>query len=364
MPKPVHPKRSRTIREPGKGAPPWAGLRLRALVLSAGLGTRLRPLTAAIPKPLLPVLGASILEHTLRRLAALGCEATAINLHHLGSQIRTALGASYEGMPLHYSAEAEAQGTLGAFPPLRDFFAPADLVLLVNGDSLCRWPLARLLRHHLEAGPTASLLVASRPDPARFGGGVAIDRQGSILAFRSSDPRSTEGSRRYVFAGAHVFQPRLVAEVRPGVADIVRDLYEPALRAGARLEAVVTARPWHDLGTPSRYLEAVLDWARGHRSAPEGALYLGAGAVLAPGVSVEGSVLERGVRIEEGAEVEGSVVLEGARIGRGSRVRGSLIGPGVELPPGSVVERTLVAAPTSTSEDASLVWKPFDSAVP
>src|SRR6185295_519897 len=106
--------------------------------------------------------------------------------------------------------------------------------------------LERLLRHHLEAGPAATLLLASRPDPAAFGGGVAIDRAGSILAFRGGNPRGEPAANRFVFAGAHVFQPKLVAGVQPGFSDIVRDLYEPALRAGIRLDAVVSARPWHD----------------------------------------------------------------------------------------------------------------------
>jgi mannose-1-phosphate guanylyltransferase len=241
-------------------------------VLAAGLGTRLRPLTAQTPKPLLPVLGKSIIEHTLGRLAALGCEATAINLHHLGGQIRGALGPAFGAMPLTYSEEEEPLGTLGAFPPLRDFFAPADLILLINGDSLCRWPLERLLRHHLEAGPAATLLLASRPDPAAFGGGVAIDRTGRVLAFRRADPAGIPAAHRFVFAGAHVFRPKLVAGVAPGFSDIVRDLYEPALRTGVRLDAVVTARRWHDLGTPRRYLEAVLDWGRASKRSHQGVL--------------------------------------------------------------------------------------------
>jgi glucose-1-phosphate adenylyltransferase len=301
-----------------------------------------------------------LLGHTLRRLAAIGCEATAINLHHLGGQIRAGFGASFEGMPLTYSDEPKPLGTLGAFPPLREFFAPADLVLLINGDSLCRWPLDRLLRHHLEAGPAGTLLLASRPDPAAFGGGVAIDRAGSILAFRAGDPRGEPAAHRYVFAGAHVFQPRLVSGVKPGFADIVRDLYEPALLSGLRLDAVVTSRPWHDLGTPRRYLEAVLDWARGSRSPAKGALYRGPEGVLASAARIEGSVLEARVKIEDETSIEGSVVLSGVRIGRGSRLREVLVGPGVVLPPKTDLERCLVVAEGRSPEAASFRLAPLD----
>ena len=206
--------------------------RIRALVLAAGLGTRLRPLTDTTPKPLLPVRGVPILGHTLAQLAAVGCEAAAVNLHHLGDQIRQRFGDAHGGMPLTWSEEPELLGTLGALHPLREFLAQADLVLLVNGDSLCRWPLRRLIRRHLAGGAHATLLLTSRPDPAAFGGGVGIDRVGRILSFRPGDPERGEVVRRYVFAGAHVFSPRLLSRVGPGKADSVRDLYMPMLEEG------------------------------------------------------------------------------------------------------------------------------------
>src|SRR3954468_21730336 len=206
--------------------------RIRALILAAGLGTRLRPLTEHVPKPLLPVRGVPILGHLLTQLAAFGCEAAAVNLHHLGHQIRQRFGDAHAGMPLTWSEEPEILGTLGALHPLKEFLAPADLVLLVNGDSLCRWPLRKLVRRHLAGGARSTLLLASRPDPAAFGGGVGVDRAGRILSFRLGDPERGAVVRRYVFAGAHVFAPDLLARVDPAKADVVRDLYVPMLEEG------------------------------------------------------------------------------------------------------------------------------------
>src|SRR3954451_2607453 len=97
------------------------GRRIRAVVLAAGPGPRPRPLTSLTPKPLLPVRGVPILGHTLARLAAIGCEAAAVNLHHLGDQIRRRFGDAHAGMPLTWSEEPEILGTLGALFPLRDF---------------------------------------------------------------------------------------------------------------------------------------------------------------------------------------------------------------------------------------------------
>jgi mannose-1-phosphate guanylyltransferase len=327
------------------------GRRLRALVLAAGLGTRLRPLTESTPKPLLPVAGVPILGHTLAQLAALGCEATAINLHYQGDKIRARLGDAFAGMPLTYSDEPEVLGTLGALHPLRDFFAPADLVLLVNGDSLCRWPLRKLVRRHLTAqaaGARATLLLTSRPDPAAFGGGVGIDRDGWILSFRNGGPgRQGEVARRHVFAGAHVISPELLDRVGPGRADIVRDLYEPLLTEAERppLASLVTPGLWHDMGTPQRFLEGTLEWARA--SWPERLWrrsWISPEAGLAAGVKVKQSSIEAGARVGEKARVERSILLSGARVGAGCVIRESIVGSGASVPPGTWVERRLITA--------------------
>ena len=319
------------------------GRRIRALVLAAGLGTRLRPLTNLVPKPLLPVRGEPILGHTLAQLAAGGCEAAAVNLHHLGDQVRQRFGDSHAGMPLTWSEEPELLGTLGALHPLKEFFAPADLVLVINGDSLCRWPLRKLIRRHLAGGDRATLLLTSRPDPAAFGGGVGIDRTGRILSFRPGDPERGEAVRRHVFAGAHVLSPGLLDRVGPGKADVVRDLYVPLLQEGERLGSLVTARRWHDLGTPQRLLEAELDCARGgwperlwRRS------WISPAALLGAGARVRRSAVEPEARVGEKARIERSVLLPGARVGAGSVVREAILGFGAEVPPGTWVERRII----------------------
>lgn len=320
-------------------------LRLRALVLAAGLGTRLRPLTDTVPKPLLPVAGLPILGHTLARLAEAGCEAAAINLHHQGEEIRRHLGGELAGMPLTYSVEPELLGTGGALYPLRDFLAAAETVLLVNGDSLCRWPLRRLLARHRETGAAATLLLASRPDPRAFGGGVGIDREGRVHSFRPGDPEAGTVSRRIVFAGAHALDPALLARVGPGPSDIVRDLYMGLLAEGGRIESVVTSGLWHDLGTPRRFLEATLDWA--HASWPQRLWrrsWISPEAALGPGARVRRSAVEGGARVGERSRIERSVLLPGSRVGEGSFLREVILGAGAAVPPGSWVERRLITA--------------------
>lgn len=276
---------------------------MKALVLAAGLGSRLRPLTDEHPKPLLPIRGLPILGHTLRRLAAAGCEAAAINLHHRGEAIRDHFGSSFEGMPLVYSDEPELLGTLGALYPLRDFFAGSSAVVLINGDSLCRWPLRRLLESHRRGRRPVTLLLTRYPDPRKFGGGVGIDGKGRVVSFRpgDGDPGGTV-AERLVFAGAHVLAPELLERVGPGPSDSVRDLYDPLLREGKEIGAVISTGPWHDLGTPQRFLEAA------------------------------------GRRV---------LLFPGARVGMGSLLRDVLVGFDVDVPAGSRFESCLLTRTAS-----------------
>jgi len=318
---------------------------VRAVVLAAGLGTRLRPLSASLPKPLFPVCGTPILGHTLAALARAGCEAAAVNLHYLGGEIRARFGGSYAGLPLVYSEEPEILGTLGALHPLRDFLRPADLVVLVNGDSLCRWPIGRMIRSHLRARrsralcpPLATLLLARRADPAAFGGGVGVDRDGRVVSFRAAGPSAGAAAARLVFAGVHILEPAVLERVGPGPSEVVRDLYEPCLAAlsgaASPIAAIATDRVWHDLGTPRRYLEGVLDWVsvRGHGSwvSPE--------AAVDPGAELGRVVVEGGARIGAGARLDRALVLAGAEVGAGCRVTSAIVGPGAALPPGSQLE--------------------------
>jgi mannose-1-phosphate guanylyltransferase len=365
-----------------------ASLRLRALVLAAGRGERLRPLTDVVPKPLLPAAGTEVAGHTLARLAAAGCEAAALNLHHLGGAVRDRLGDSWHGMPLTWSEEPAPLGTLGALGPLADFLAVADLVLVINGDSLCAWPIRPLVRRHVASGAAATLLFARRADPARFGGGVAVAGRRVISFGPPPSPAPSGGAprggpgresiageqvRRRVFAGAQALSPDLLLRAAAvaaerGACDIVRDLYAPLLAEGDHLAALVTGRRWHDLGTSGRYLDAALDAARGRfpvrlwrRS------WTAPGARVERGTKLSAAAVEAGATIEAGARLERTVVMPGARVAAGCRLVEAIVGPGVALPAGTHVERRLVtvaregvAPAPDESRVGGLVYTPFD----
>lgn len=346
------------------------GRRLRAIILAAGRGLRLRPLTEDIPKPLLPVGGKPILNYTLESLAAAGVEAVALNTHHLGEQIEQRLGESFSGIPLTYSPETELLGTLGAMDPLRDFMAPADLVLVINGDSLCQWPLKQLVKKHLKSGAGATLLFSKQANPAHFGGGVEVSRQGRVASFQVNDERRP-GTERMVFAGVHVFAPSFLESVSEGKGDFVCDLYRPLVEVGGHIGAVTTGRSWQDIGSPERYLEACLrqgrpswtSWIQRFFGRP----WSGVDASVQSSAKIRRSVVEAGARIEPGAEIESSVILPQAVVGEGSIVKRSVIGFNVELPASTIVVGRLVTrAKTGVApeEDAStlgeLIYSPLN----
>lgn len=294
---------------------------------------------------------------TLERLRRAGCEAAALNLHHLGDEVRAAFGDGFRGMPLVYSDEPEILGTLGALAPLADFFGGCDAVVMVNGDSLCRWPVKRMLRLHRRTHSDVTLLVSSRIDPASYGGGIAVGPDGRVLSFRRGD--DPEKVRRRVFAGLHVLSPELVARAEARFSHVVHDLYEPLLAEGGSIHAWPTGRPWYDLGTPRRYRDAAvgggvtpapLRWLRRSWVAPS--------ATVASSARLRRTVVEEGVEVGPGARVRGSLILPGARIGDGARVEGCVVGPGAELPPDARVRARMIcrrSAGTTVPEGSSVV---------
>jgi NDP-sugar pyrophosphorylase family protein len=290
----------------------------------------------------LPVTGQPLLAHTLAALASAGCEKTAINLHHLGDEIVSRFGRSFADMEIVYSAEKEILGTLGALSQLTEFLAGAELVVVINGDSLCSWPIRKVVRRHLKTGERVTLLASSRASADDFGGGIGLDRAGRVVSFAPGRDLG-DVARRTVFAGLHVFSPDLVAglDVRP--ADFVLDLYEPMLQRGEMISALETSESWFDLGTPARFLAGVCDWAQRRRLVRISSRgWVAADAVIEAGTALRRAVIETAAHVEKGARIEHSIVLSGARIGSGCRLRDSIIGAGVVLPSSTAVERRLV----------------------
>lgn len=339
----------------------------KALLLAAGLGIRLRPLTAHLPKPLLPVCGQPVAARTLDTLAAVGCQAAAVNLHHLGDQVRAAFGDYHDGIELTYSEEPTILGTLGALYPLQDFFADASAILLVNGDALCSWPWKALLKRHFASGADATLLLSRSLEVEAYGGGVGRSADGRVVQFRDGAAAAPIASR-HVFTGAHVLSPRLLSQLKPGFGDIIAGLYMPMLANGGHIEGVLSGRRWHDLGTPARYLAGCLDWTRGGRLASGWPRRkIAPSAQVDDSARIRRSVVEADCEIGPDTKIEDSVILSGAHVAAGTWLKDSLVGPGVHLPKGRISGRMVCNLPAHEPIEpgstllGELVYTPLDS---
>ena len=326
-----------------------APYRVRGIVVAGAAGRRLEPLTSFVPPLLLPITGGPAIRFTLRALERAGVERATLVLGPEGERVERVLGDHFGELPLDYSHRETAVGSFEAFKELPDGAAAADALVVVDATALCRWPLKRMLRRHRKREADATLLLSKRARPAEESGVVTVGQKGQILALRDADLdlEAGEKTRRLVFAGAQVLSPRLVAQGGPR-GDLMRDLYEPLMIGGGRLQTVTTGRHWHRVTSIRRYREAAWDWAHGRwplrafRSR-----WIASEARLGNRVRIRQSVLEGGVEVGDRARIDRSSVLPGARIGAGSRVEGSIIAPGVELPESTRVSGRLVTPLTA-----------------
>jgi mannose-1-phosphate guanylyltransferase len=236
----------------------------RAMVFAAGLGTRLRPLTDSVPKPLLDVGGRPMIEYPLRMLAAAGVEEVVVNLHHLGEQVRAALGDGTRfGLRIAYSAEDPILDTGGALararPLLRD-----EPFAVANCDALLDPDLAGLWRRHGERGALATLLVRADAEAERYGA-LDLDPQGRVRRFLGEPAAAGEPLERRMFCGVHVLSPAIFAHMpKSPIFSITRDVYRPLVVAGAPIYGFDHPGYWRDLGTSGNLEAAREDLRRKH----------------------------------------------------------------------------------------------------
>lgn len=230
---------------------------MKALVLAAGAGTRLRPLTDTCPKPMLPVAGRPLLEWTLRWLRRYGVREAALNLHHLPDVVRAGLGdGSRFDMRLTYAYEPELLGTAGAVHSFPGFFDEPFLV--IYGDLLMDLDLDDLASFHRERGAAMTLALKRTATPSSQGM-IEVDERGRVLRFVEK-PSAWDGGDT-ANAGVYVCEPEVAGRVPPGFSDFGHDIIPALLRD----EAAVYGRPLRgyllDIGTPEAYAQAQRDWA-------------------------------------------------------------------------------------------------------
>ncbi|MGH2724452.1 MAG: sugar phosphate nucleotidyltransferase [Actinomycetota bacterium] len=313
---------------------------MKAVVLVGGEGTRLRPLTETIPKPLLPFMNRPFLAHVLDQLATHGVDEVILSSFHLEEEFRSFLDEHPAPPAITWITEARPLGTCGAIAGARHLLD--DTFLVLNGDVVTDLDLSALVAVHRDRAAVATVAL-HRVEDARPYGLVETTPEGRVLAFREKPADPVPGE---VNAGTYVLEPRVLDGVPGGVAvSIERETYPALIAAGEPVFALGSDAYWRDLGTPEDYLQAHVDALDGlvaGREYPRP--LLGEGGHVDPSAVVgEHAVLGPGVRVAARAVVERSVLHRGAIVGRGAAVLDSVLGPGVVVGDGAEVTGSVLA---------------------
>lgn len=313
---------------------------MKAVVLAGGYGTRLRPLTETVPKPLLPVAGEPCIDYVLRSLASAGFRQIIVATSYMSDRVikRIGDGVDYDASIL-YSFEAAPAGTAGAVKTLEQFVDGTFVV--ASGDVLADVNLKKLYEGHAERGALATMALTRAEDPRQFGV-VEVDAEGRLVRFQEK-PAPEEAFSDLINAGIYVLEPEVLAYVpERKTFDFSKDLFPLLLAKGEALYGMELEGLWMDIGRPEDLLQASLEVIR--RTGKEAAL---------KGVKSTGKVLiAPDARIDEGVEIEGpSYVGQGATLSKGVRVRRSCVYDGVFL------DRDVVLADSIVMEESHIGWR-------
>ncbi|MDX6532365.1 MAG: mannose-phosphate guanylyltransferase [Gaiellales bacterium] len=280
-----------------------------AVLLVGGQGTRLRPLTEWLPKPMLPIANRPFLEHQIEHLREHGVDRVILSCGYLPDAIRAHFGDS-----LDYAVEDEPLGTGGAIRFAAE--GVEETFVVCNGDILTDLDVTGLVEMHRARGARATIALHRVDDPSGYGL-VRTDGRGAVTAFVEKPPPG-EADVDTINAGTYVFEPDVLELIEPGrMVSVEREVF-PRL-VGDGLYAQAGDGHWRDIGTPASYLAANME------RMPPGGL-VDAAAVVSPSAEVTESVVGSEAEIGAGAHIHRSVVLPGARVPRDSRFDSKVVG--------------------------------------
>ncbi|GJL63422.1 MAG: hypothetical protein NPIRA04_20760 [Nitrospirales bacterium] len=234
---------------------------MKAMILAAGLGTRLRPYTNTVPKPLLPVGGIPLIVWNLLLLRQYGICEVMINLHYLGHMIQQELGDGVQwGMRLSYSQEPVILGTGGGLRAAEAFFQGEDFLVL-NGDTLTELDLDEVQRMHFACQARVTMVLRDDPYVEQWGV-VETSNDNHVLRINGQgqpDHRHPSPPLKRMFAGIHILNPCVLSHCPVGRSSSIIDAYVTELKGGATVMGYLHSGYWSDIGTPERYEQAQQD---------------------------------------------------------------------------------------------------------
>ena len=290
---------------------------MKAMILAAGYGARLWPLTADRSKPALPVLGKPLVGYVAEYLARYGIEDVIVNLHHQPESVRRAIGdGSQFGVRLEYVHEPVILGTSGALDNARQSLE-GDTFIVVNGKLITDLDLNAALETHRQMKALATLVLRRNPKHERFS--IVETGDGMVTAFAGMPgPLSpdSESNPPLMFTGIHILESRIFDYIPRGVfSDTVIAVYPPAMARGERIVAHVAEGMWYELSTLKRYLDISLALLGRHGRD----VHAGRNPAIDEQSEVHESVLWDNVTVERGAVVRRAVLGDGVRVLAGER---------------------------------------------
>ena len=352
---------------------------MKAMLLAAGEGARLLPLTINRPKALLPVFGKPVVGYMLDFLRDSGIKEVAINLHHQGRKIRDRLGTGSDyGVRITWSEEERLLGTAGSLSPLEYFFD--ETFVVVHGDNLASLDLAAIIDFHKRSGGTCTIALTQGLDPLKCGI-AALDEDGRVTRFKEK-PAPDEVFSDKINAGIYVLEPEIFSHIRDGeVCDFGADVFPRLVSSGGGIYGTMIDGYLCDVGLPEQWLKAhrdILDERTGvevpgtkqedrriwleadcalhPRAEVTAPVYVGARACVREGAVVgEGAVIGNDCIIGENARVAGSILGHNVHIGPDARVEDSIIEHGVVVGRGVIVEKNAIVGEGCTLGEGSVV---------
>ncbi|HIC91041.1 MAG TPA: NDP-sugar synthase [Syntrophaceae bacterium] len=311
---------------------------MKAIILCAGLGTRLKPLTDKLPKPLMPIVGRPIIENIIYTLKHCGIREIVINTHHLHGKIVDYLkdGKKFE-IKVHYSYEPQILGTGGGMGNARDFFKGHETFIAHNGDVLTNLNLAPVIKAHIDTQAMATLLLCDFP-PINT---VTMTSSGEVVGIKGN-PKEPKDSdlEMLTFTGISIMNPKIL-EFLPGreYGDIV-DTYLKliGLKMGSIRGYVIKNHYWRHIGNISEYFRAHqeiliekkrLIYGKMPSSKP---FYIGEGSIIEEGVLLRGFVsVGRDCVIKREATLENCIIWDGITVEEGEVLRNVILGNGMKI---------------------------------
>jgi mannose-1-phosphate guanylyltransferase len=309
---------------------------VRAIILSAGLGTRLRPLTLVRPKVLVPVMGTTVLEFWVWQLHRAGFEAVVVNAFHLSERLAEEIQSRDWPIPVEVRFEPDLLGTGGGIRNVLDFFEDAPFAV-VNGDIVAMVPVGELFRQHLESGCAASLLLHDWP----VFNNVAVNADGQILEFGKEakavgekDPRL----RLMAFTGIHFIDPKIMRGITPGQPADILTVYRQLISEGTPPRALFHSELyWREMGSLGAYQDLNREFSQKPENAvppfPTGRrVFVDPKAAVSPSARLDGMVVVgEGSRVMDGVEMRDVILWENVVVEPNSVLRNCVVTDGVRV---------------------------------